>query len=113
MTSQTLLRLGLGVAILTVVAVVSARSRTAAGILSTMPLNITIGLWIVYGLDSSHPQAAAPFARAMLLGLVGTMAFVAVAWLLLRRGWTLPWVIAAGYAAWAVVLTTVRPWMGP
>lgn len=107
MSQQVLLRVLIGSLILLLIALISERSRTAAGIFATMPINIPIALWLVNS-TSNSPQEMAPFARGLMLGLIPTMVFAAVSWLTLSRGWSLPWVYAIGYAAWGGVLMAMR-----
>ncbi|HYN89235.1 MAG TPA: hypothetical protein VER55_11920 [Ardenticatenaceae bacterium] len=86
LNSTIVVRLLIAIAIITLVTLVSQSSQRLAGIISTMPVNITVGLWVVYSVGGSRPQATAPLALAMLWGLIPTMLFTATCWYLLRRG---------------------------
>ncbi|HBY94919.1 MAG: hypothetical protein M5U01_39400 [Ardenticatenaceae bacterium] len=108
LANGTLLRLLFGVLILTAVTLVSQYSRRLAGIVSTLPVNITVALWVVYSITGSRPQAVAPLALGMIWGLMSTMLFVVICWYTLTRGWALPKVLLFGYAVWVLVAFAPR-----
>lgn len=89
-------------AIITVVVLVSDRSRTAAGILSTAPINVPIILWLLWSGARGDTAALAEVSRSMLIGVLATVLFIAVCWLGFSRRWSLPATLLAGYAVWAV-----------
>jgi len=97
-------------AIITVVVLVSERSRTAAGILSTAPINVPIILWLLWSGNRGDTAALANVSRSMLVGIVATVVFIAVCWLGFSRRWPLPATLLAGYAAWAI--TAAAPVLG-
>lgn len=100
-------------AIITVVVLVSERSRTAAGILSTAPINVPIILWLLWSGNRGDTAGLADVARSMLVGIAATALFVAVCWLGFNRRWSLPATLLAGYAVWAVTAAapSVARWL--
>ena len=88
--------------IIIAIAVLREYSKNFAAIASTMPINLPLGLWLVYG--SSTKADIEPFTRALMLNLIPTFAFVVIAWLASRAGWKLIPMIVAGYAGWGVGL---------
>ncbi len=88
--------------IIITIAILREYSKTLAAIASTMPINLPLGLWLVYG--SSAKAEIEPFTRSLMLNLVPTFAFVVIAWLASRAGWKLVPMVVAGYAGWGVGL---------
>jgi hypothetical protein len=86
------------------IAIARAYSRTFAAIVSTMPINIALALWIVASAEDSKPAAMTEFASSMLRGIASTAVFVLVTWLAARAGWSLVPMLLVSYLAWAVSL---------
>jgi hypothetical protein len=86
------------------IAMTRAYSKTFAAIVSTMPINIALSLWIVASAEEGKQAPLAEFAAAMMRGIIPTTIFVFVTWLTVRAGWNLAQVFLASYAAWAVSL---------
>ncbi len=89
--------------IIIAIAIVRNYSRTLAAIISTMPINVPLGLWVVSAADSS-PEAMADFTRGMLIGIFPTVGFIAAAWLAFKAGLGLVPAILIGYLVWGVGL---------
>jgi len=101
------------IAIIITIAVLREYSKTLAAIAATMPINLPLGMWLVYG--SSTQEEMEQFVRSLFLNMLPTMIFVAIAWWGTRAGWKLVPMIAAGYAGWAIglaVLMLIRSRMG-
>ncbi len=86
------------------IAIARAYSRTFAAIVSTMPINITLALWIVSSAEENKPAVMQEFTSSMLRGIVSTVVFLLVAWLSARAGWSLLPMLLVSYLAWAVSL---------
>lgn len=104
MTLQKTLPVLTSIAIILLVAFLRDRSRTAAAILATMPLNIPLALWVVAGSTGDDPRALADFTRTLIISLLPAFLWLGVVYLAVRAGWGLPGAIAAGYGAWAVLM---------
>jgi hypothetical protein len=91
------------IAIILLVAFLRDRSKTLAAILATMPINLPLGLWVLFG-GNENQQAELMFVRALIPGLAATMLWVIGVYVLVKLGMSL-WVsIAGGYAVWALVV---------
>lgn len=99
---STLPRLLIGCLLLTAVTLISERSKPLAGIVSTMPLNVPIILWILWGQTNGDVAGLAVLTRSMLIGIVATAVFVLACWVGFSRRWGLGPVLLAAYALWAV-----------
>jgi len=88
--------------IIIAIAVLRQYSRTFAAIVAVMPINIPLGMWIIYAGEDNKQEALAEFSEALLLNIIPTFLFMLVAWQVTRAAWRLPATIAAGYAVWAV-----------
>ena len=62
----TVYRILIGYALITAVALISDRSRALAGIAATMPINITIILWIIWGKSAGEYSNIQDVSRSML-----------------------------------------------
>ena len=100
----TIYRINIGCALITIVAIVSDRSRSAAGILATAPINIPIILWVLWGNTDGNHAGMAIVSRSMLIGLASTACFTAVCWFGFRQRWSFAQILVLGYAAWALVV---------
>lgn len=103
---QKLLPVLVSIVLIVTVAIVREYSKPLAAILSTMPINIPLALWIVYSGDSSTAGMEA-FSRALMINIAPTILFLIAAWLLARAGWSLVPILVGGYAAWGVGLVIV------
>lgn len=92
------------IAIILLVAFLRDRSRTLAAILATMPINIPLGLWVVFGGTDYDQEATAQFVRALIPGLVATIVWVIGVYVLVRLGVNLWLSILGAYAVWAALV---------
>ncbi|GAB4517084.1 MAG: hypothetical protein OHK0046_23380 [Anaerolineae bacterium] len=97
------------VSILVIIAIAILRnySKTFASIAAVMPINIPLGMWIVYAGSEDKQADLRIFSEALLLNIVPTLLFMVVAWQTTRAGWGLLPTILAGYAVWAVGMLIV------
>ena len=101
---QKILPVVFSIVIIITIAIVRAYSKTFAAIVSTMPINIALSMWIIYGAEDGKPESFASFMQSMLQGIIPTVIFVFVAWLAARAGWELWQVLLMSYSVWAVSL---------
>jgi positive regulator of sigma E activity len=92
--------------IIIAVAILREYSRTLAAIAATMPINLPLALWIIYG-GGADPSEMEQFTRALLINIWPTIVFIMIVWLTARAGWHLVPMITAGYVGWAVTLGIV------
>ena len=93
----------ISIGIIIAVAILRDYSKTLAAITATMPINVVLALWIIF---SSEPNQTArtAFSQGLLIGVIPTVLFLIVAWIVIRSGWALLPSIIAGYAAWGLLL---------
>jgi len=89
------------------IAILRNYSRTAAAIIAVMPINVPLGMWIVYAGEDDGQAALADFSEALLLNIVPSLFFIVVAWQMTARGYGLWETIGVSYVVWAVVLGVV------
>ncbi len=92
------------IGIILLVAVLRDRSRLVAAIVSTMPINIPLALWVLSAGTKGDSQAMAAFARALVLSLIPSFIWVVIVFLALRAGWHLLASIGVAYAVWAALI---------
>lgn len=90
------------ICIIIAIAILREYSKTLAAIAATMPINLPLGLWLVYG--ASNREEVEYFTRSLFLNMLPTMLFVIITWQAARAGWKLLPMIAAGYAGWGIAL---------
>lgn len=93
--------------IIILIAILRQYSRTFSAIVATMPLNVPLGMWIIYAAEDDKQAALADFSEALLLNIIPTVLFIIMAWQLTRAGYGLLPTILGGYAVWAVGLAAV------
>ena len=92
------------IGIILLVALLRERSRTAAAIFASMPINIPLALWVVFGSgDAVDPAAEALFLRNIGVGLVTTLIWVLIVFGAVKFGWNLLPAIIVGYMVWAAL----------
>lgn len=102
MSTTKLYQLGLAMVILFVVAFIGERYRNVAGIVTSMPLQIPLAMWIVYTSTGGNTEQTAEFARAAFYGIIPTAVFCAVCWFVLAKSWPFPRVVLMAYGIWFV-----------
>lgn len=86
------------------VAILRAHSKTLAGIIVTMPLNIPIALWITYTAERGDAGEVLEFTEGLFVGLGATVLFTLTLWIAARAGLSLIPMLLASYGTWAVAL---------
>lgn len=97
----------ISIGIIIAIAIARHYAKALAPILATMPVNITLAMWIVNAADPSGQAGLAPFVLDLFVNLLAALVFLAGAWLAARAGWSLGPVIVAGYVAWGVALGAI------
>lgn len=104
LTWQRVAPVVVSIVIIVLVAVLRNYSRTLAAITATMPINIPLALWIFHSGGDVVQEDFADFAGTIVVGMLPTILFAAVAWVAARAGWSLIPIIIAGYVAWGIAL---------
>lgn len=102
------------IVVIILIAILRQRSKVLAAITATMPMNVTLALWLVYAAEGTSATDVIAFVKSLLVGVVGTFFWLLAVWLAARAGFGLVWLILVGYAAWAVLLVAVFiiQWVG-
>ena len=95
------------IAIIILIAIVRQYSKTFAAIAATMPINLPLGMWIIYSGTESSQAALEEFTQVALVNLLPSVLFMLVAWQASKAGFSLISTIAMGYVAWGVSLGIV------
>jgi hypothetical protein len=90
--------------IILTVAYLRERSRTLAVLFGTMPINLPLTLWIIFGSGQDNGTTITAFIRSLFLGMIATMLWVLVVWYVVRTGYGLLSAVVAGYAAWGLLI---------
>lgn len=93
--------------IILLIAFLRQYSKTLSAIVATMPINIPLGMWIIYAGEDDGQQALTEFSEALLLNIIPTIMFMAVAWQTTKVGWGLLPTVGAGYVVWGIGLLGV------
>jgi hypothetical protein len=92
------------IGIIIAIAILRQYSKAFAAIAATMPINIPLGMWIVYSGAVDSQAALTEFSEAVLLNILPTIAFMVLAWQMTKAGYSVLPTIIAGYIVWAVCL---------
>ncbi len=92
------------IAIILLVAFLRDRSKTLAAILATMPINIPLALWVVFGAGGYEQRDAELFVRALLPGIIATTVWIAVVFIALHFGVRLLPAVVLGYVVWGALI---------
>ena len=95
---------GASILIIIVIAILRERSRVVAAITATMPMNVTLALWLVYSAEGTTQSDVVGLVRSMALGVFATFCWLVAVWAGARAGLRLGWLLAAGYGTWALLL---------
>lgn len=97
------------VSIMVIIAVAILRnySKNFAAIAAVMPMNIPLGMWIVYAGAEDKQATIQQFNSAILINFIPTIIFMLVVWQGAKAGWSLAPMIAAGYVTWGVSMGVV------
>ncbi|MFQ3646031.1 MAG: hypothetical protein SNJ54_11215 [Anaerolineae bacterium] len=92
------------VSILIIIAVALLREKSPAfsAIAATMPINIPLGMFIVYASAGDRTETMQNFTHNVFINMWPTMVFALVVLIVTRWGWGLVPSIAAGYVGWGV-----------
>ena len=102
MKLQTILPVLASIVIIILVAVVERQSKFAAAITAVMPIGATLALWIVYSSNEGDPQTMDQFGQGLLIGILPTLGFLIVTWLVARAGMKLVPMLLIGYSVWGI-----------
>lgn len=111
MSIQKTLPILASIAIILLVAALRERSRAAAAVLATMPINIPLALWVVSSGSGGDTRVLAEFARSLIVSLIPSFVWVGVVFFAVRAGWGVLPAIGAGYGVWAVLMAGLF-WLG-
>ncbi len=103
MTLQKVLPVATSIGLILLVALLRERSRTAAAIFASMPINIPLALWVVFGSGPSDPNAEVVFLRNIGIGLITTLIWVLVVFVAIKLGWPLLSAVVLGYVIWGAL----------
>lgn len=95
------------IGIIILIAVLRQYSKTFAAIAATMPINVPLGMWIVYSGSDDQQAALAEFSAAAVINIIPSFIFLVVAWYVSKQGFSLIPTILLGYVGWAVSLGIV------
>jgi hypothetical protein len=98
------------IGVILAVAYLRQYSRTFAAIAATMPINIPLGLWIVYsGVEDAaeRQKVFTEFAEATMINMFPTLAFIIAGYLVARAGHGLIPTILVGYVVWGLLLGVI------
>ncbi len=90
------------IAVIIVIALLRGRSKVLSAIVATMPINVALGLWLIYAAEGTDQAALVDFVRSMVIGVIGTLIWLLAVWMAARAGWGLGRLLLVGYVAWGV-----------
>lgn len=98
---QTLIKVAFSAGIILLATAVARRFPSAAGLIGVMPLTGALVLVWVYRESKGDPRIMQNFSLGAFWGIFPTLLFFLVAFLCLKKGLSLPGVLAVSFAAWS------------
>jgi len=98
---QMLIKAALSAAIILIATAIARRFPSVAGLIGVMPLTGALVLVWVYLESKGDPQTMQSFAKGAFWGILPTLLFFLVAFLCLRKGYSLTAVLMVSFAAWS------------
>jgi hypothetical protein len=93
--------------IIIAVALLREKSPSFSAIAATMPINIPLGMWIVYATATDKNTVMQGFTTNVMINMIPTMVFAGVVMLATRMGLGLIACIIVGYIGWGVTFVLV------
>ena len=90
--------------VIIVIALLRERSKAIAAITATMPINVTLALWLIYAADGTTQTEMVSFVRSMVFGVFASLCWLLAVWVASRAGLSLGWLLVAGYGTWGLLL---------
>lgn len=102
------------VSILIIIAVALLREKSPAfsAIAATMPINIPLGMFIVYASAADKTATMQNFTHNVFINMWPTMVFALVVLIVARWGWGLVPSIVAGYVGWGIAFLILSYFRG-
>jgi hypothetical protein len=91
------------IVVIVLIAIVSEQSRVLAAVVTTIPVKITLAMWLVSVASEGDSTRMTELTGSVFAGLIATLSFAFVAWMAARAGHGLLPILGFGYLAWAVV----------
>jgi hypothetical protein len=101
------------IGIIIAVAILREKSEAFSAIAATMPINIPLGMWIVYS-GAKESTVMPNFTHNVFLNMFPTLIFAFIVMIAARWGWGLVPSIAIGYLGWGTsfaILQVLRPYI--
>ena len=97
------------VSILIIIAIAILRNynKTLSAIVAVMPMNIPLGMWIIYAGAEDKQKELVEFSQALFINIIPTLIFMLVVWQLSKAGYGLMQTILGGYLVWGFAMGTV------
>ncbi|GAB4307184.1 MAG: hypothetical protein Kow00117_00350 [Phototrophicales bacterium] len=97
------------VSILIIIAIAILRnySKTLSAIVAVMPMNIPLGMWIIYAGAEDKQKELVEFSQALFINIIPTLIFMLVVWQLSKAGYSLIQTIVGGYIVWGIAMGVV------
>jgi len=95
-------KLLISLAVIVLCTQVGKRYPSLGGLIATMPLTGLIVLVWLYSENPGDKALMVRYTKSALWGIIPSIAFFTVSFLLFSRGWPLPAVLGASFAAWLV-----------
>ena len=97
----------ISIVVIIMVAVLQKYSKLFAAVTATMPLTVTLSIWIVYNSVGGERVQVEEFAQNLLIGVIPTLGFTVVLWLGARQGLKITPLLILSYATWGAILLTI------
>ena len=105
----------ISIIVIILIAIFQRQSKFVAAIIATMPVNVALGMWIVYSASEGDSESVIEFSQGLLIAIIPTLGFLITIWLASRAQLKIILMLALGYSVWALglaVIFAIRKFVG-
>ena len=93
--------------IIILVAILEKQSKLIAAITATMPITVSLGLWVVYASEEGNQEAMNAITSGLIIGIIPSVIFLISVWIGSRFGLRLVPLLITGYLSWGLALGVI------
>ena len=104
---QEILPVLISIIIIILIAIIGRTNRFLAATTATMPINVALGMWIIYSSSGGDAKSVSEFSQGLLIAIIPTIGFLVTIWLASRAQLKIIPMLLLGYSVWAIGLALI------
>ena len=102
--SERVLPVIVSVVVIIGIAFINQYSKSFAAIFTTLPVKITLAVWIVYSAEQGNAKELSEFSTGLLAGIIPNVMYIIGIWMAARADYGLVQMLLSGAVLWAITL---------